>query len=92
MKLIELYKEWMEKGEIPGNGICWSIPEEYLKDIRLFQPTCEEELQLFQKGLSSVYWGSGVHISKTTLYNLKHKFTSLRQTIVLLICAMNDEI
>jgi len=92
MKLIELYKEWMETGAIPKRGLCWSLPEKYLIDLSLFRPNTEEENELWENGLTIVYWGSGLNTLSSSMYNLEHKFTDLRQTIVLLICAMNNEI
>jgi len=89
MKLIDLYKEWMETGKLPDWGLCNSIPKEYWETLDLFEPSQDEESQLDYEGLSWNYWASGL---PTNHKDEKYGFTPLRQTIVLLICAMKDEI
>jgi len=87
MKLIELYKEWMETGVIterewsPGfGGLCNCVPEKYINQLDLFVPIN-----------NTIYWASEV-LRKDCRREEMYGFNDLRQTIVLLICAMNDEI
>jgi hypothetical protein len=89
MKLIELYKEWMETGVMPDSGLCPSIPTKYKIYLNLFKPEPSENILLMQENLSVGYWASGLDVYDNGKYD---SFTDLRQTIVLLICAMNDEI
>ena len=53
---------------------------------RYFKPTYEESCQLSREGKSSVFWGSGSGCEKIGI------FTPLRQTIVLLMAAINEEL
>lgn len=91
MRLIDLHKEWCEFGGITNSGLCTSIDER--KDLKTlsiyFEPTFDESKQLIIDGFDEVYWGSGLpngHEDEMKTY------TPLRQTIVLLICAMNNEL
>ena len=90
-KLIDHYKKWVEKGELNEAGLCNSIPAEYLKDLRLFTPTdCDFKI-LRDNGMSTLYWAHGVGIYGPAIKK-RFALTPLRETIILLICAMHDEI
>ena len=86
-KLIDLYKEWMGTGKIYdhynsfGNGgLCNAAPRKYKNDLLLFTPD-----------ILDVYWASmRPRFSGTT--EAAYNFNPLRQTIVLLICAMHNEL
>jgi hypothetical protein len=85
MKLFDLYKEWMETGTLgePSNfdgGLCNAVPEEYQADLKLFVPDDWHE----------VFWA--YELKRYEYKRRAYDFTPLRQTIVLLICAMKDEI
>lgn len=84
MKLIDLYKEWMEEGNLPKYGLCNSVPEAYGNNLRDFKPP------ILRDTLNDRYWGCGD--GHTDLFEIAYRFTPLRQTIVLLICAMNNEL
>ena len=89
MKLIDLHKRWAKKGRLPDYGLChtfYNIPKEYAPLFDLFRPTGEERMALELEGKTSLYWASG---SEERLYK---KYVPMRQTIVLLICAMNNEL
>jgi len=90
-KLIDLYKEWMETEDLSGDGLCSSLPKHYLESFEHFSPSQQEIHELGNQMFSTLYWGSGLkcydHIDLRA-----RKFTPLRQTIVLLICAMHDEL
>lgn len=87
MKLIDLHKEWMEanmifdrKDSFGDGGLCNSVPIKYQDDLIKFKP---DKYQ--------TYWASGFaeeNGSRRAMYN----YNKLRQTIVLLICAMNNEL
>lgn len=83
-KLIDLYKEWMETGTLPGDGLCNSVPKEYKSDLRKLEPECYYTFWAYpltdQQQLDHSY------------YDMAYSFTPLRQTIVLFICAMNNEL
>jgi len=88
-KLIDHYKEWDKEGQLPDDGLCYSIPDEYKKSLRLFKPTEKELRKLTEWGLSPFYWASGLGWFDLNRYR---SLTPLRETIILLICAMHDEI
>jgi hypothetical protein len=88
-KLIDLYKEWMEKGDI-FNGLCGRLDSgDYQETFELFVPTKKEKAQLEETGFCEVYWASGLPKNDK---KEESSFTPLRQTIVLLICAMHNEL
>lgn len=89
MKLIELYKKWMKSGELPDSGLCNSIQIKYEKLFLLFIPSRNECLALSKEGFDITYWASGLPADHK---DEQIAFTPLRQTIVLLICAMAGEI
>lgn len=78
-KLIDLHKEWCETGKLPKGGLCNSLPWEYIKAFSLFdydQPYGE-------------FWGCPEYEYGDS--RREFEYTPTRQTIVLLICAMNNE-
>jgi hypothetical protein len=88
-KIIDHYKEWVEKGRLPKNGLCFSVPNKYKDSLYLFVPTDDDLDELVKLGISGFYWASGLTIFDL---NKKQALTPLRETIILLICAMHDEI
>lgn len=91
MKLINLYKEWMKKGKMPSLGLCCSVPSTYTDTLDLFEPTAEQENELRLNGKSWAYWGYEGNSTDSSELRCR-SFTELRQTVVLLICAMHDEL
>lgn len=92
-RLIDLHKEWCETMAIKDcpergcGGLCNALPVKYLKPFRLFTPD--------EYGDNDCYWASqmkpqgvGGRYENSELYG----YNPLRQTIVLLICAMNNEL
>ena len=96
MKLIDLYKEWMETGRITGeknncpNGLCSAVPEKYCDSLLLFKPSTKELNGLRDEYLSQTYWASGLDLFDS-ITNKESLFSPLRQTIVLLICCILEE-
>lgn len=89
MKLIELYRIWMTTGHLPKLGLCNSIPIEYRKTFYLLAPLHDDKVGLLIDSGSQTYWGSGLPCD----HKLEETgFTPLRQTIVLLICAIHNEL
>lgn len=90
-KLIDLYKEWMETGELPKGGLCIALLDTKYEEIidEELSPTYEDRQTLKKEGLCTTYWASGLpEDHKDEMYG----FTPLRQTIVLLICAIHNEL
>lgn len=90
MTYLELHKEWMEEGELPCGGLCnfFSYGPTVLTMPQELIPTKQERGLLKKEGFCSVYWASGLpdgHEDENTGY------TPLRQTLVLLMAALNGE-
>lgn len=90
MKLKQKYEKWMETGRLPKDGLCNCLMRtEYQNTLGLFRPSLKDKFELSEEGISRGYWGSGLaYTDKGKFYS----FTPLRQTIVLLILAMHDEL
>lgn len=82
-KLIDLYKEWMETGRMDDAGLCQISMNTY------WEETFDEYFFNHIPKNSKDYWGSGLRINHK---NEQFTFTPLRQTIVLLICAIHNEL
>ncbi len=94
-KYLKLYKEWIKTGKIGTdsvgnhNGLCNTHKLGSDPLFELFIPNIEDEVQLEKDGLSTSYWASGQDKND---YDNNYAFTPLRQTIVLFLAAMNDEL
>lgn len=92
-QFLEFYFEHMQSGEIPCVGLCSSLyplqPFPYA--FNLIEPTIGDEWELEQENLSTVYWGSGLSID-APIQERRYKFTPLRQNLVLLLAAINEEL
>lgn len=90
MNLIEEYENWMETKELPDNGLCGCLKgTEYRDTLRLFIPSSKDFTELFRNSLDLAYWGSSLAYNDNGRF---YSFTPLRQTIVLLILAIHDEL
>ena len=89
MKYLPLYKEWIASGYMPEAGLCKSIKPAF----------ANQYLLMFNIDMYG-FWGfDGRCISSDVSKNfdipkhrLKYEFTPLRQTVVLLMAAMNGEL
>jgi hypothetical protein len=91
--LIDYYKEWCVKGEMPKEGLCASLEDLNASDLlNLFQPDQLEELELMDEGISTTFWGNDRPYGYPLEFEIRKRFNPFRQTIVLLICAMRDEL
>ena len=90
MKLIDRHWEWMKAGELDDCGLCAELFDtKYIKTLELFDPTEQEYEKLEKDDESEIYWGSGLKFHSITRHI---EYTPRRQSIVLLICAMHNEI
>jgi len=88
MKLIDLHKEWMRDCILPqGEGLCNAVPEKYSYCLEQFAPEGEERQEHRDDGYGLSYWGK--HIETELREDVYNPF---RQSVVLLICAMNNEL
>jgi hypothetical protein len=100
-KYLACYKRWMKTGLIPDAGLCnvfGTVKEhpdkwEFLKHplFDLFKP---DQPFRFNQSDARTYWGYGKSIKNEAGYlnNYVREFSELRQTIVLLMAAMNNEL
>jgi hypothetical protein len=88
-KHLKFYKDCMSTGRLPDFGLCYSLGGRLLQ---LFTPTIEEKFQLEDEGLCPIYWAYGVSDDFKNDEERWHSFSSLRQTIVLLMAAINNEL
>lgn len=85
-KYLPFYYEWIKTGKMSDDGLCYIFGQDYL--FKLFIPNPEEELELERNLLPTIFWGKG---TIDGLYN-GGGFSPLRQNIVLLMAAMNNEL
>ena len=94
-KHLNFYKKCMKTGYLPdtllSGGLCnyAKLGELNLEFLKLFKPTDDDEKVLKKNGLCTVYWASGIS-NLDTSHEQSHKFTNLRQTIVLFLAAMDE--
>lgn len=80
MKYLDFYKNWLQKGEIPGAGLCSCIPSD---DMDIFDD------EVFRWPL---YWGYGENnYWQIPRYKVSRDFTPLRQNMILFLAAMAGE-
>jgi len=87
MKLIDLHKQWMETGMLPKDGLCNSLRGKYATNLKKhFDKTIGEY---------GTFWAYPLTYQQQIRHSYTEmalSYTPLRQTIVLLICAMNNEL
>lgn len=87
MKYLPLYEKWMESGKIPTWGLCSFFEKDEL--FKLIDP---------ENGKGITYWGfpeasmCQFDYYPDFLERQHYEFTPLRQTVVLLMAAMNNEL
>jgi hypothetical protein len=94
-KFLKFFKEYFGY-DLPDNGLCFSkwhmrLHSEQLQLFDLMIPSGGDSDDLDKEGLDSAYWGSGLPVTYRK-WERMYSFTPLRQTIVLLLAAMNDEL
>ncbi len=83
-KYLKFYNDAIKYGKMKDAGLCECF--EFDGFIVLFEPTYENKDELRDNKKSVMYWGSD------NGNWLCYKFTPLRQTIVLFMAAMNNEL
>lgn len=93
---LDLYNEWMKTSRISHEGLCNSLPAKLrmMKGWKLILPSDEERFQLKEEGKSQLFWGyeecwMSINFTRDKKY---YEFTPLRQTIILLCAALNNEL
>jgi hypothetical protein len=89
---MDLYNRICQLGSLPENGLCSCIEGIEMRDIlELFEPYGFERTDMFIMGYDMRYWASGLCLGDL-LSERERAFTPLRQTILLLCAAINDEL
>lgn len=88
-RFLKFYKRCARYGLIPNHGLCTCDLDLYT--LALVTPSLDDVKELMDNNLSVSYWGSGL-ANDTNIELLRYKFTELRQNIVLLCAAINDEL
>lgn len=85
---LELYKLWSKTGQLPSSGLCNSL---YNGVPKRLNPTDDDKDILWQEGVSLTFWASDlpkIGHGRIRFYG----FNPLRQNIVLLLAAMNNQL
>src|SRR5688572_28705622 len=96
-KHLDFYYKYMQEGRLPFNGLCGCAMECLIDNeiLKLVAPTDEDFETLRSSGFIAIanggYWGSGtlLHNNETEPDERVRAFSSLRQTIVLFMAALN---
>jgi hypothetical protein len=93
-KYLKFYKKCMKAGSLPDDGLCLSLIRRGREDkkLALFEPTSADNSMILVEGTSYGYWASGLLTHPDNLNERMYGFTPLRQTIVLFLAAMNNEL
>jgi hypothetical protein len=100
-KHLYFYKQCMKTGYLLNKephgptGLCGAAEWNQIDNeiLGLFKPSTEEEYILIDQGLSTGWWGyEGDAWDYEHWYERSFGFTTLRQTIVLFMAAINDEL
>ena len=92
-KHLDFYYACSVTGKIPKDGLCNCAHSGYIDKnlLDLFEPIQRDSNLLDKRGQTTIYWGSGL-LQDSVLSDKYFGFTSLRQTIVLFMAAMNNEL
>lgn len=90
-KHLDFYKKCIEDKRMPDFGLCLCATRNLISEKILdrFEPSHKDMVIIQRQGLSSGYWGSGLSSED---HNRLFTFTPLRQTIVLFMAAINNEL
>lgn len=89
-KILDYYKQFSKTGELDQSGLCLLLRDTpYNRELFLFKPTKEDFDELCNDGLSKGWWAS--LLPNDSLEKMS-AFTPMRQTILLFIAAMHNEL
>lgn len=93
---LDFYYKCMETGTLPCGGLCFSLDSGLLG---FFKPVDNNNPDLVDRKQKASYWGYDGKVRDFTnnyggisMDTARHEFTPLRQTIVLFLAAMNNEL
>lgn len=88
-KYLAFYMKCSRIRKMSEAGLCHVFnayrPEDY-PEFKIISPTKKEKQQLCENGFNQTWWGSESYFPE------HYKFTPLRQTLVLLMAALNNEL
>lgn len=82
---LDFYKKCMETGRIPDNGLCNCFESQLFEYVK---PLLNER----QFGYPHNYWAFGEDTTNLVSLEVAQRFTPLRQTIVLFMACLNNEL
>lgn len=99
-KHLDFYFTCMQTGMLPTTGLCHCASDGYIDAelFKMFEPTEEDLDRLYNEGIICTreggYWGSGKKAfgNLDSPYERTHSFSALRQTIVLFMAVLNNEL
>lgn len=81
------YQNWMIDGSMPHNGLCNCYgDDEHDELMDLISPSVQDKSKLLREDKDALFWGSD------SLSENRYVFTPLRQNLVLLMAALNNEL
>lgn len=85
---LKYYEKWMKDEKLPNFSLCCSLPYKLVinEPFKLIKPTNDDLIRLCSENKSFAYWGSDHS------YNKMFQFTELRQTLLLIAAALNNEL
>ncbi len=102
-RLIDLHNQWMKTGLLNYSGssfgLCYTIPSEYIDTLKVFTPNKDELEAMHKAGIIDTtqpdvaYWAEDCKPGELPLPETNgNVYGPTRQAIVLLICAMHNEL
>ncbi len=89
MKYLTFYNKCIKDGKMPHEGLCRCFPSD--KKLDLLTPKTVNEFP-FYSNPDSIKWAYWAADGEGSGYQSDFKFTPLRENIVLLMAAMNNEL
>lgn len=85
---IDFYEKYYGKS-MPYCGLCSHFECTPANDrLLLMTPTGEDAEKLNEEGFHNGFWGAGI---KKDYFDIRYKFTQLRETIVLFMACLSEE-
>lgn len=92
---LDFYNTSIANGRMRFAGLCGNFDgffcDNGIEMLELFEPTDDDFNNLTSEGYIVSFWGSGLHRNHS-FDAVQYGFTPLRQTIVLFMAAMNNEL
>ncbi len=90
-RFIDLYYEWITIGKLPDEGLCNSVPKVLRGSLEQLTPTTEDFYDMYKERMDTAFWDSEMR-TDDNYYVCCSDFNPLRQNIILLCAAINNEL